>query len=124
MSPKTLGPNDLLQDNYFLWEFNARMALARKNLLSHVQVKSENVMTAEWEASDMKALGILVQLLSPNYQAMVREAKSAREAWETLRSFFVQKSLHNRVCCGRTSLSTTLGPDRKAHGLCVAGACL
>jgi hypothetical protein len=59
------------------------MALARKNLLSHVQVKSENAMeprTAEWEASDMKALGILVRLLSPNYQAMVREAKSAREA--------------------------------------------
>ncbi|KAE9320320.1 hypothetical protein PF008_g18063 [Phytophthora fragariae] len=53
--------------------------------------------TTEWEASDMKALGILVQLLSPNYQAMVREAKSAREAWETLRTFFVQKNLHNRV---------------------------
>ncbi|POM62824.1 polyprotein [Phytophthora palmivora] len=101
MSPKTLGPNDVLQDdNYFLWEFNARMALARKNLLSHVQVKSENAVeprSAKWEASDMKALGILVQLLSPNYQAMVREAKSAREAWETLRTFFVQTNLHNQV---------------------------
>ncbi|GMF51237.1 unnamed protein product [Phytophthora fragariaefolia] len=101
MRLKTLRPNNLLQDdNYFLWEFHARMTLARKNLLSHVQVKSENVMephTAEWEAFDMKALGILVQLLSPNYQAMVREAKSAREAWETLRTFFAQKNLHNRV---------------------------
>ncbi|KAK1941373.1 Retrovirus-related Pol polyprotein from transposon TNT 1-94 [Phytophthora citrophthora] len=28
---------------------------------------------------------------------MVREATTAREAWETLRTFFVQKNLHNRV---------------------------
>ncbi|POM81343.1 Polyprotein [Phytophthora palmivora] len=28
---------------------------------------------------------------------MVREAKSAREMWETLRTFFVQKNLHNQV---------------------------
>ncbi|KAE9056261.1 hypothetical protein PF010_g31831 [Phytophthora fragariae] len=27
-------------------------------------------------------------------------------------------------CCGCTSLSTRLGPDFKAHGLRVAGACL
>ncbi|CEG48993.1 polyprotein [Plasmopara halstedii] len=28
---------------------------------------------------------------------MVRESRSAREAWETLQTFFVQKNLHNRV---------------------------
>ncbi|KAE8876423.1 hypothetical protein PF005_g29492 [Phytophthora fragariae] len=28
------------------------------------------------------------------------------------------------LCCGCTSLSTRLGPDLKAHGLRVAGACL
>ncbi|KAE8987516.1 hypothetical protein PR003_g6647 [Phytophthora rubi] len=27
-------------------------------------------------------------------------------------------------CCGCTALSTRLGPDLKAHGLRVAGACL
>ncbi|KAE8959486.1 hypothetical protein PR003_g31844, partial [Phytophthora rubi] len=29
-----------------------------------------------------------------------------------------------KMCCGCTSLSTRLGPDLKAHGLRVAGACL
>ncbi|KAG2788919.1 hypothetical protein PC129_g8920 [Phytophthora cactorum] len=101
MSPKTLGPNDVLQDdNYFLWEFNARIALAHKNILDYVLVKPESAtepQTAEWEVSDLRTLRILVQLLSLKYQTMVRESKTGREAWETLQTFFVQKNLHNRV---------------------------
>lgn len=76
------------------------MALARKNLLGHMLVKSDNAMkpcTAGWEASHVKALEILVQMLRPNYQAMVRESKTALDAWETLCTFFVQKNLHYRV---------------------------
>jgi hypothetical protein len=48
MSPSTFGPNDVLKDdNYFLWEFNARMTLARKDLLDHVMVNSEQAMQRE-----------------------------------------------------------------------------
>lgn len=103
MSP-TLGPDDILKDgNYFHWEFNARMALARKDLLLHVTLKSDEVMpgvdraSAAWATADMKAFAILTRLLSPVYQAMVREATSARHAWEILESFFVRRSLHNRI---------------------------
>ena len=101
MSPSAIGPNDILTDeNYFSWEFNARMALARKELLDHVSLKPEQAMvreTAEWKAADVKALAILTRLLSPTYQSLIREAKSAAEAWETLREFCMRQSLHNRI---------------------------
>lgn len=102
MSPNPLGPNDILTDsNYFLWEFNARMALARKGLQDHVAaMKPEQAMmreTAEWKANDLKALAVLAKMLSANYQSMIREATTALEAWEILRRFFVNQNLHNRV---------------------------
>ena len=45
----------------------------------------------------MKALTVLVKLLSPTYQYMVRECESAIEAWEVLKTFFAKKNLDNRV---------------------------
>ncbi|OWZ03488.1 polyprotein [Phytophthora megakarya] len=101
MSPKAQGQNDILRDdNYFLWEFGARMALARKDLLSHIELKAQDDAlrdTPEWKAADMKALGVLVKLLGPNYQTMIRDATSAGQAWGILREFFVKQNLHNRV---------------------------
>ncbi|DAZ96662.1 TPA: hypothetical protein N0F65_009225 [Lagenidium giganteum] len=77
MSLSPLEANEILtEDNYFLWEFNARMTLA---------------------PADMKALAVLAKLLSPTFQTMIREATSALEAWELLRTFFVQQNRHNRV---------------------------
>ncbi|KAJ0412135.1 hypothetical protein ATCC90586_004055 [Pythium insidiosum] len=101
MSPSSSNPNEILSDdNYFLWEFNARMALARKELLDHIFVKPEDAArreTDQWKVADVKALAVISKMLSPTYQSMVRESTSALEAWETLRAFFVKQSLHNRV---------------------------
>uniref|UniRef100_H3GNJ4 Retrovirus-related Pol polyprotein from transposon TNT 1-94-like beta-barrel domain-containing protein n=1 Tax=Phytophthora ramorum TaxID=164328 RepID=H3GNJ4_PHYRM len=77
MSPSPLGPNDVLQDdNYFLWEFNARMMLTRKDLLNHVVLKTEEAAlqgSAEWKAADLKALVMLIKLLGPTYHSMLRK---------------------------------------------------
>ncbi|CAI5708035.1 unnamed protein product [Peronospora farinosa] len=101
MSPNTLAPNDILtDDSYFMWEFNARMKLARKDLLDHVLIKPEPAVLREnpgWKVADMKALAVLVKLISSTYQCMVRECESAFEAWEVLKTFFAKKNLHNRV---------------------------
>nr|CCA16049.1 putative polyprotein [Albugo laibachii Nc14] len=76
------------------------MTLARKDLLDHIMTKPEHAMlqeTAEWKDYDLKNLAILAKLLIPNYQLVVWAAGTAYKAWETLRSFFVKQSLHNRV---------------------------
>ncbi|GMF31517.1 unnamed protein product [Phytophthora fragariaefolia] len=96
MSPNASNPNEILNDtNYFLWEFNARMALARRGLQGHVTaMKPEDAAhrkTEEWKTVDMKALAIVAKMLSPTYQSMIRESTTAFEAWETLREFFVKQ---------------------------------
>lgn len=56
-------PDDLLgSENYFHWEFNMRMTLARKGLLDHIRTeKKENEMTNEWRVFDEKAYAIVAQ---------------------------------------------------------------
>ncbi|KAK1935657.1 hypothetical protein P3T76_010352 [Phytophthora citrophthora] len=71
--------------NYFHWEYDMRMTLARKGLLAHVQeVKAESEITEAWLVNDAKALGIIAQ-----------------GAWGTLREFYNETTLHNRVTMTR-----------------------
>ena len=59
------------------------MALKRKDLFDQVMIKPDSAVLredSEWKAVDMKALDVLVNLLSPIYQCMIRECKSAIEA--------------------------------------------
>ena len=74
--------NDVLRgNNYFYWEFNARMKLARKNLLQYIDgpinVKVEDATAvAEWKANDLRAFAILSTMLITQYQTMVRNSTS------------------------------------------------
>ncbi|POM68876.1 Polyprotein [Phytophthora palmivora] len=97
MSSNASNPNEIPTDtNYFMWEFNARMALARKGLQDHIAaMKPEDAVrrnTDKWKSADMKALVVVAKMLSPTYQLMVKEPTSALDAWEILR-----QSPHNRV---------------------------
>ena len=83
-------PDDLLgTDNYFDWEFNKKMTLAKKGLLEHIfEVKSENEMTEDWKVSDIKAFAIIAQEIEVTHQTKIRHARAAKEAWETLRDYY------------------------------------
>ncbi|DBA04065.1 TPA: hypothetical protein N0F65_009412 [Lagenidium giganteum] len=98
MSP-SFAPHEILkEDNYFVWEFNARIALARKELLQHIErPRDVDKASEEWRVADLKVLALIVKMISPLYQSMVRGARTTADAWNTLREFFVKRSLHNRV---------------------------
>ncbi|KAE8983908.1 hypothetical protein PR002_g23112 [Phytophthora rubi] len=88
--------------NYFHWEYNMRMTLARKGLLAHVQgVKVESEITEAWLVNDAKALGITAQGVELQHQTKIRSATRAIEAWGTLREFYNRTTLHNRVTMTR-----------------------
>ena len=74
-------PDDLLgTDNYFHWEFNMKMTLARKGLLEHIlEVKSEQEMTEDWKVKDMKAFAIIAQGIEVKHQTKIRHARTARK---------------------------------------------
>ena len=84
--------------NYFHWEYNMRMPLARKCLLAHVEVvKPENEVTEAWLVSDAKSLGIIAQGVEIQHQTKIRSATRAVHAWGVLRDFYSRSTLHNRV---------------------------
>jgi hypothetical protein len=88
--------------NYFHWEYNMRMTLARKGLLAHVQeVKVESEITEAWLVNDAKALGIIAQGVELQHQTKIRSATRAIQAWGTLREFYNRTTLHNRVTMTR-----------------------
>ncbi|OWY97887.1 hypothetical protein PHMEG_00031476 [Phytophthora megakarya] len=75
MSPSYADNNDkLVEDNYFHWEFNMRMKLARKGLLPQSP-----------------------SLTNLTYQVYVRGALTAAEAWTMLEEHFNKKTLKNRL---------------------------
>ena len=96
-------PDDLLgTDNYFHWEFNMKMTLARKGLLEHIlEVKLEQEMTEDWKVKDMKAFAIIAQGIEVKHQTKIRHARTAEEAWETLRDYYNKTNLQNRVALTR-----------------------
>ncbi|GMF20056.1 unnamed protein product [Phytophthora fragariaefolia] len=74
--------------NYFHWEYNMSMALARKGLLAHVQVvKPENEMTDAWLVNDANALGIIAHGVENQHQTKIRSATRAMQTWNTLREY-------------------------------------
>ncbi|GMF33539.1 unnamed protein product [Phytophthora fragariaefolia] len=88
--------------NYFHWEYNMRMTLARKGLLAHVQVvKRENEMTEAWRVNAAKALGVIAQGVEIQHPTKIRSATRAIQAGNTLREYYNRTTLHNRVTMTR-----------------------
>ena len=75
-----------------------RMTLARKELISHIDaVKPENEWTEEWRIKDMKALAFIAQGVEVEHQTKIRNAVTAKQAWDTLQEFYNRSNLHNRI---------------------------
>ena len=94
MSPTTPDAGDILrEDNYFVWEFNARMRLTKKGLLEHLDAmkapEERDASVSTWKVNDMKAFEIVSTMISTNLQSMVRTAKTTAEAWDILETFFL-----------------------------------
>ncbi|KAG6591105.1 polyprotein [Phytophthora cinnamomi] len=64
--------------NYFHWEYNMHMTLARKGLLAHVEgVKAKNEITEAWLTNDAKALNIIVHGVVIQHQTKIRSLTRA-----------------------------------------------
>ncbi|ETP43643.1 hypothetical protein F442_09658 [Phytophthora nicotianae P10297] len=100
MSPSYANTIDkFVEDNYFHWEFNMRMKLARKGLLAQIiKPKFDQVSdrsTVEWKTNDLKVLGAIAGDVSLTYQVYIRGALTAAEAWTLLEEHFNKKTLKN-----------------------------
>ncbi|KAG3112385.1 hypothetical protein PI124_g8414 [Phytophthora idaei] len=82
----------IVEDSYFLWEFNMRMKLMRKGLLAHIidpefyQLSDRS--TVQWKTDDLKAPGVIAGDVSLIYQVYIRGATTGAEAWRMLEERF------------------------------------
>ncbi|KAE8915759.1 hypothetical protein PF010_g28812 [Phytophthora fragariae] len=78
----------LREDNYYHWEYNMRKKLSRKGLLAHIASPQSDDMydrtTKEWFEGDLKALGLIALEVDVTHHVYIRDAVTAREAWERL----------------------------------------
>lgn len=79
-----------------------RMTLARKGLSEHIfVVKTEAEITDTWKADDLKALGIIAHGIEIVHQTKIRSATTAKQAWDTLATYYNRSNLKNRVALTR-----------------------
>ncbi|KAE8999862.1 hypothetical protein PR001_g18941 [Phytophthora rubi] len=91
----------LREDNYYHWEYNMRMKLSRKGHLAHIALPQSDDMydrtTKEWFEGDLKALGLIALEVDVTHQVYIRDAVTAREAWERLQVQYNNNTLKNQI---------------------------
>lgn len=90
----------LVEENYFFWEYNMRMKLARKGLLPHI-VKTEFDQMSDrssdlWKMNDLKALRVISGEFSATFEVHTQDALNAATVWQILKAHFNRSSLKNR----------------------------
>ncbi|KAE9074330.1 hypothetical protein PF010_g24715 [Phytophthora fragariae] len=131
MSPSYADTVKLVEDNYFHWEFNMRMKLSRKGLLTHI-IKPEfdalsDRSTVQWKTNDLKALAVIAGDVSLTYQVYIRGETTAADSWRMLEKQFNRNTLKtdsssprscttSRVRCAVRGACGPVQGDRPADG--------
>ena len=93
----------LTSENYHHWKFNIKMMLIGRDLWEIVEgsevlpEEATNKQTQEFRKRVNKALSLICLAVSDNLQIYVRNAKSGKEAWDSLQNHFEEKTLSRKV---------------------------
>ena len=112
----------LTSDNFFSWKFNMRMCLIGMDLFDIVQGTETLPESASQEKKqrfkkrENQALAKICLNVSPSLQIYVRNAKTGKEAWESLLNRFEEKTLSRQVEFRRKLYATRLSSTKFEHG--------
>ena len=104
----------LTADNYVAWKFSLKMYLLGKELWDIVDGTRTLAADASEETKrvfkkhDNQALSIVCLAVSKNLHVYVRNAKSAKEAWDNLSNHFEEKTLSKQVYYRKKLYHTSL----------------
>lgn len=89
----------LTYDNYETWKQRARQVLTREGLWSYVveEVPAIKDRSAEWVMKDELTLQTIGYLVEDPQMRLIKDAKTAQEAWVLLKKFYVQDSSVGKV---------------------------
>ena len=84
-------------DNYQVWNFKLELLLIKEGLWENVNETAPKEPNEKWLKNDNKARATIGLLVEDNQLIQIREAKTAREAWESLRKYHEKSTLTNKV---------------------------
>lgn len=98
-TPATIISNlKLFDGNGFLdWEYRIKIKLERENCLEALFEKPEGMTQNEFDKKDAKAKDIIVQWLSDQIIGTIRDKKTAKEIYESLKSTYIRSGLSARL---------------------------
>ena len=112
----------LTRENYHKWKFNAKMVLIGKDLYDIVtgdEIMPEEATEAnrkrreEFRKRDNRALSTICLAISEDLQIYVRNAKSSKEAWDSLANTFEEKTL-SKIILNRRKLYSLRMTENKS----------
>lgn len=112
----------LNKQNYLTWKIRMGMFLKSEELWNVVSKDPLAAMAAAaqkeaWQKSDEKALSKILNFVDDGQLHQVKDAESAKEAWESVKNFHEQKTTTSRVSLLRRicSLNMADGADMEEH---------
>lgn len=82
--------------NFTNWEFRIKLVLEQNGVLDVLENSTET-QSAEFKKKDVKARSLMVQLLADNILETIKEKKTAKEMFDTLRTMYMKKGLSAQV---------------------------
>jgi len=98
----------LNNENYEAWKFKLELLLMKEELWDTVHKEPPTPHTEEWKTKDRKARATIGLLVEDDQLIHIRDAETARDAWEKLKTYHVKASLSNKVFLLKSLCNTKL----------------
>lgn len=113
------GFKRLSYDNYETWKLRARQILTREKLWSCISEETPELKdrTKEWKEKDELALQSIGFLVEDAQLRLIKDAETAREAWNLLNRYYVKDSAVGKVALIKKlcKLELSEGGDCRQH---------
>lgn len=98
----------LNRTNYPTWKFKVELLLIKDGLWKTIRDPQPNPVTEDWTEKDDKARATIGLSVEENQVNFIRNAKSAKESWESLKKIHENATMTNKIILMRKLFSTKL----------------
>lgn len=107
----------LNNSNFSVWKFKAEMLLTREDMWKFIEDEAPEPVTDAWKAGDRKARATIALLVEDQQHALLRDTKTAKEAWNNLKKHHEKTSLCSKVAVLKRICNKTFrdGDDMQSH---------
>lgn len=106
-SPK-VSITPLNESNYLNWKCRMELYLEKEGLLKVIDEAKPDPVTEDWKKKDKDARVAIGLLVGDSQLYLVRNSKSAKESWDSIKNHHMKNTISNRVRIIRKICSTKM----------------